>query len=237
MNKPENPFQKSVLEMHPMNQVPYHVGHSMGLLNVNPQHDLYCSATQAVSYRMFHQGWSDGKLHAETAALKVTFLDKLLPQVASITEYLSTNRLGVWGGDSLPCALELIKKHVPLPGATIELPSQPVRKLADRLATAVCGDRQLEGFDVELLSQGHTGSRLSALIVEMAGYEAEAYALQDQVDEANSSVTALEQRVAELEGQLRGVLESGDWFRSALEFHNGDGFERQAGITAALAAK
>lgn len=89
--------------------------------------------------------------------------------------------------------------------AHIELPSQPVRKLADRLATAVCGDRQLEGFDVELLSQGHTGSRLSALIVEMAGHEAEAYALQDQVDEANSSVTALEQRVAELEALVRDV--------------------------------
>lgn len=139
-------------------------------------------------------------------ARKVTYLDKLLPQVTSITDYLSANRLGVWGGDSLPCALELIKKHVPLPGATIELNSLSVVKLADRLATAVCGDRQIEGFDVELLSQGVTGSRLSALIVEMAGHEAEAYALQDQVDEANSSVTALEQRIAELEAAIREVI-------------------------------
>lgn len=157
MKKPENTFQQSVLEMHPMNQVPYHVGHSMGLLNVEPQNDLYCSATEAMSYRLFHQGWSDGRVLAES-------------------------RL-----------------------AGIELYSQPVRKLADRLATAVCGDRQIEGFDVELLSQGVTGSRLSALVVEMAGHEAEAHALQDQVDEANASVTAMEQRLAEAEKLLKEV--------------------------------
>lgn len=204
MNKPENPFQQSVLEMHPMNQVPYHVGHSMGLLNVNPQHDLYCSATEAMSYRMFHQGWSDGKLHAEIAALKVPLLDKLLPQVRAITDYLSTNSLVTWGADSLPCALELIKKHVPLPGKFIELPTQPVQDLAARVAQAVFSDEAEEGCDNQI-GIGLPGPRFSAILVEMAGYEAEAYALQDQVDEANASVTAMEQRLAEAEKLLKEV--------------------------------
>lgn len=151
MNKPQNPFQQSVLEMHPMNQVPYHVGHSMGLLNVNPQHDLYCSATEAVSYRLFHQGWSDGRVLAESRP------------------------------------------------AFIELPSQPVEDLATRLQKAMWA-----GVSIRI-SSDPLGPQLSALIVEMAGHEAEAYALQDQVDEANASVTALEQRIAELEALVWDV--------------------------------
>lgn len=168
MNKPENPFQKSVLEMHPMNQVPYHVGHSMGLLNVDPQHDLYCSATQATSYRLFHQGWSDGRVLAESQP------------------------------------------------AFIELPSQLVRTLADRVTQAVFSDEAEEGCD-NYIGIGLPGPRFSAILVEMAGYEAEAFALQDQVDEANSSVTALEQRIAELEAQNGKLTQD---FASTVEYMN-----------------
>lgn len=85
----------------------------------------------------------------------------------------------------------------------VPLASQAGLKLADRLVVAICGDRQIEGFNVELLSQGALGPRLNALIVEMAGHEAEAYALQDQVEEANASIAALELRLAELTGKAR----------------------------------
>lgn len=140
-------------------------------------------------------------------AIKAAYLDRLLPQVTAITDYLSTNSLGTWGADSLPCALELIKKHVPLPGKFIELPSQPVQDLATRVAQAVFSDEAEEGCDNQI-GIGLPGPRFSALIVEMAGHEAEAYALQDQVDEANSSVTALEQRVAELETLLLHIRDT-----------------------------
>lgn len=156
MKKPENLFQKSVLEMHPMNQVPYHVGHSMGLLNVELQNDLYCSAREAMSYLLFHQGWSDGRVLAESQL------------------------------------------------ATIELPSQPVQDLATRVAQAVFSDEAEEGCDNQI-GIGLPGPRFSAILVQMAGYEAEAYALQDQVDEANASVTAMEQRLAEAEKLLKEV--------------------------------
>lgn len=116
---------------------------------------------------------------------------------------------------------------------TVELPSQPVQDPTIHIPADLHDSYEI-GFDCDLRV---TVEALRKLISSHDAHEAEAYALQDQVDEANSSVTALEQRVAELEGQLRGVLESGDWFSSALEFHNGDGFERQAGITATLAAK
>lgn len=138
------------------------------------------------------------KLPGDSAGIAVS--------VDGVELVLGTNTYGFGKGTFVSEALPMAASVHPVEaGATIELYSQPVRKLADRLATAVCGDRQLEGFDVELLSQGHTGSRLSALIVEMAGHEAEAYALQDQVDEANSSVTALEQRLAEAEKLLKEV--------------------------------
>lgn len=41
---------------------------------------------------------------------RLAYLDKLLPQVAEITHYLSQNSLGTLGEDCLPRALELIKK-------------------------------------------------------------------------------------------------------------------------------
>ena len=47
-------------------------------------------------------------------------------------------------------------------------------------------------------------------------------------------LTVAEQRADELEGLLRETLESGEWFSSALEFQNRQGFELCAKIDAAL---
>lgn len=47
-------------------------------------------------------------------------------------------------------------------------------------------------------------------------------------------LTVAEQRADELEGLLRETLESGEWFSSALEFQNRQGFELCAKIGAAL---
>lgn len=103
-------------------------------------------------------------------------------------------------------------------GATIELPSQPVKHLSQRLQKAMWDDGFIlprGGFDAKTggLHQP-LGAALTALIVEVAGHEAEAYALQDQVEEANSSVTALEQRVAEADKvlkELRAGVEHSGW--------------------------
>lgn len=110
----------------------------------------------------------------------------------------------------------LDREDAHLAGTGIELHSEPVAKLADRLAVAVCGDRQIAGFNVELLSQGVFGPRLNALIAEMADHEAEAYALQDSVEEANASVTALELRLAE----AHRVLEETQWHYRAHDDHS-----------------
>lgn len=66
------------------------------------------------------------------------------------------------------------------PATITSLSSAPVRKLAERIAIAVAGDEQLGGGCD--LSAGMFGTRLSALVVELAGQEAELYAAQDQVE-------------------------------------------------------
>lgn len=95
--------------------------------------------------------------------------------------------------------------------ATIELPCQPVEDLTTRLQKAMWA-----GVSIRI-SSDPLGAQLSALIVEMAGHEAEAYALQDRVDEANASVTALEQRVAELEAQNKKLSQD---FASTVDHMN-----------------
>jgi hypothetical protein len=66
----DNTFQMQVLELHPMNQVPYHVGFSMGFLNVSLEQEIYCSATEVGKSNLWNQGWSDGRTQAEAQALQ-----------------------------------------------------------------------------------------------------------------------------------------------------------------------
>ena len=47
-------------------------------------------------------------------------------------------------------------------------------------------------------------------------------------------ISTLQQRLTVAEKLLREVLESGDWFRSALEFINGEGLEVREKIEASL---
>lgn len=47
-------------------------------------------------------------------------------------------------------------------------------------------------------------------------------------------ISTLQQRLTVAEQLLREVLESGDWFRSALEFINGEGLEVREKIEASL---
>lgn len=58
--------------------------------------------------------------------------------------------------------------------------------------------------------------------------------LGDRYDDLQQRLTVAEQRADELEGLLRETLESGEWFSSALEFQNRQGFELCAKIDAAL---
>ena len=61
--------------------------------------------------------------------------------------------------------------------------------------------------------------------------------LEDLVEKLNNAlveIDALQQRLTVAEQLLREVLESGDWFRSALEFINGEGLEVREKIEASL---
>ena len=56
----------------------------------------------------------------------------------------------------------------------------------------------------------------------------------DCANQLQQRLTVAEQRADELEWLLRETLESGEWFSSALEFQNRQGFELCAKIDAAL---
>lgn len=137
------------------------------------------------------------KLPGDSAGIAVS--------VDGVELVLGTNTYGFGKGTFVSEALPMATSVHPVEaGATIELPSQPVQDLAARVAQAVFSDEAEEGCDNQI-GIGLPGPRFSAILVEMAGYEAEAYALQDQVDEANASVTAMEQRLAEAEKLLKEV--------------------------------
>lgn len=76
-------------------------------------------------------------------------------------------------------AAQILATAAPDPVFITSLNSAPVRKLAERIAIAVAGDEQLGGGCD--LSAGMFGTRLSALVVELAAQEADLYAAQDQV--------------------------------------------------------
>ena len=56
----------------------------------------------------------------------------------------------------------------------------------------------------------------------------------ESMRDRKNSIVDLQQRLTVAEKLLREVLESGDWFRSALEFINGEGLEVREKIEASL---
>ena len=72
--------------------------------------------------------------------------------------------------------------------------------------------------------------REAALLEELATLR-ESY---ESIRDRKNSIVELQQRLTVAEKLLREVLESGDWFRSALEFINGEGLEVREKIEASL---
>ena len=72
--------------------------------------------------------------------------------------------------------------------------------------------------------------REAALREELATLRESYESMRDR----KNSIVDLQQRLTVAEKLLREVLESGDWFRSALEFINGEGLEVREKIEASL---
>lgn len=80
--------------------------------------------------------------------------------------------------------------------------------------------------------------RETALREDLARYKSLFAQAQKAIDRLNElhhkRMCEIAKRLTVAEQLLREVLESGDWFRSALEFINGEGLEVRAKIEAAL---
>ena len=77
-------------------------------------------------------------------------------------------------------------------------------------------------------------ARLDAALSRETALREELSKLADDYCEKVDDILDLQQRLTVAEKILREVLESGDWFRSALEFINGEGLEVREKIEASL---
>lgn len=90
------------------------------------------------------------------------------------------------------------------------------------------------GVDFKKISLENRELLNSALAREAALREELEKVCGDEWRKDKRQIVDLQQRLTVAEQLLREVLESGDWFRSAIEFINGEGLEVRAKIEAAL---
>ena len=77
-------------------------------------------------------------------------------------------------------------------------------------------------------------AKLDAAMIREAALREELYQAKEARDAEMLNGVRTQQRLTVAEKLLREVLESGDWFRSALEFINGEGLEVREKIEASL---